>query len=153
MEQLESVIDLNFTALIRCTRLAFKSMELRGVHGYIVNINSVYGRTTAPFLKDQYIPLGVYPCSKFAVTAASDLMRVELNEMKNFKVRVTSICPGVVQTALFKNANTSEEMEKRFYKNPVLNANHIADTVIYVLSTPYEVTINELTIRATGSEL
>lgn len=61
MKELQNLIDLNFTASIRCARLAFKSMQARDTFGYIININSVYGHGVAPFAADETIHIGVYP--------------------------------------------------------------------------------------------
>lgn len=153
MEELQKTIDLNFTASVRCARLAFKSMLERKTYGYIVNINSVYGHGVSPFAADETIHIGVYPGTKYAITATTEVMRMELNLMKNYKVRVSSVSPGVVQTGLFKAAQMSEKTENILYRKPVLKPVNIADAICYLLSTPFEVTINELTIRATGAEL
>lgn len=153
MKEMQNTIDLNFTASIRCARLAFKSMQKCDSHGYIININSVYGHEVAPFAADETIQIGVYPGTKYAITASSEVMRMELNIMKNYKVRVSSVSPGVVQTGLFKAASMSDKTEGILYRRPVLKPENIADAIAYLLSTPYEVTINELTIRATGAEL
>lgn len=153
MTGLQNTIDLNFTASIRCARLAFKSMQSRGSYGYIININSVYGHGVAPLASEETIQIGVYPGTKYAITASSEVMRMELNIMKNYKVRVSSVSPGVVQTGLFKAAAMNNKTEEMLYRKPVLKPENIADAILYLLSTPYEVTVNELTIRATGAEL
>lgn len=80
-------------------------------------------------------------------------MRFELNQMKNRKVRVTNIAPGVVLTNLYKNADVKTDDEDAVYKNPILRAKDVADQVIYLLTTPYEVHITNLIVRATGADL
>jgi NADP-dependent 3-hydroxy acid dehydrogenase YdfG len=153
MREIQNTIDLNFTASIRCARLAFKSLQERDSFGYIININSVYGHAVAPIAANETIQIGVYPGTKYAITASSEVMRMELNIMKNYKVRVSSVSPGVVHTNLFKAGSMSDETENILFRSNVLKPENIADAIAYLLSTPPEVTINELTIRATGAEL
>lgn len=86
MSELAMNVDLNFTAVVRCSRLAFKSMEARNVYGYIINMNSVYGHYIAPI---SLMQIGVYAATKHAITATSETMRRELIKMRNSKVRVT----------------------------------------------------------------
>lgn len=78
-------------------------------------------------------------------------MRRELNNMKNNKVRVSSISPGLVQTNIFKSADIKQDMEDKLFQKS-LAPDDIADTVCYLLSLPYSVNIHELMIRATGSD-
>jgi NADP-dependent 3-hydroxy acid dehydrogenase YdfG len=87
MAELAMNIDLNFTASIRCARLAFKSMETRGNHGYIVNMNSVLGHLKPAPLEG--VNIGVYPGTKYAITISTEIMRQELLCKQNTKVRVT----------------------------------------------------------------
>lgn len=149
MSELAMNVDLNFTAVVRCARLAFKSMEARGSYGYIVNLNSVYGHYIAPI---RQMHVGVYPGTKYAITATSEVMRRELIRMENTKVRVTSVSPGLVQTNIFTAAEVAQEAQERLFKN-VLSPADIADTVCYLLTLPYSVNVNEITVRATGNEL
>lgn len=86
MSELAKNVDLNFTAVVRCARLAFKSMESRGAYGMIINMNSVYGHYVAPI---KLMNVGVYPGTKHAITATSEVMRRELIRVENHKVRVT----------------------------------------------------------------
>lgn len=72
--------------------------------------------------------------------------------MKNMKVRVTSVSPGLVQTNIFKAAEVNQDTEEKLMKHSLTPAD-IADTVCYLLSLPYSVNVNEIIVRATGAEL
>jgi NADP+-dependent farnesol dehydrogenase len=151
MEEISQIVDLNFTAVVRCARLAFRSMEARGKHGYIVNINSIHGHSIAPF--DNSVQIGVYPATKYAVTATTEVMRRELVNLKNKKVRVTSLSPGFVKTNILNSAGFSKEVQDQFFENPFIYPEDIADNIAYLLSTPSHVNIAEITIRPTGGNL
>lgn len=149
MADLAHIVDLNFTALVRCSRLAFKSMESRDAYGYIININSSYGHALPP-MPDR-INIGVYPSTKYAVTAAAEIMRNELISLENRKVRITSLSPGVVKTNIFAAAGYSDEHREAFLAQPHLLPEDISETVAFLLTVPYHVSIHELMVRATGS--
>lgn len=151
MAENAKVIDLNFTAVVRCARLAFKSMEARGNYGYIVNINSVYGHLSP--LQPEGINVGVYPGTKYAITVSTEVMRQELLRLQNRKIRVTSISPGVVDTNIFASAGIAQKDVGSLLEIPHLCPEDIGDTVAYLLSTPYHVNVHEITVRATGSIL
>lgn len=87
MTELSKVIEVNFTGVVRCTRHAFKSMVKRNDYGYIININSVVGHEIPGF--DGEFKLSIYPGTKHAITAYTHILRQELNQMKNQKVRAT----------------------------------------------------------------
>lgn len=144
MSEIVNHIDVNYTAVIRCTRLVFKSMEARDAYGYVININCVYGHYVHPTTDVQ---LGIYASTKFAVKTTSDVMRFELNRMKNRKIRITNLSPGVC------NRKPSKEIDNSSFINPAIKPEHIGDTVIYLLKTPHDITITDLQIRATGSDL
>ncbi|CRK93212.1 CLUMA_CG006756, isoform A [Clunio marinus] len=148
MSELSLLIDLNFTSLVRCSRLAFKSMQTRDSYGYIININSVRGHT----VPDASTQFGVYPATKFAITAATETMRKELLEIKNKKVRVTSLSPGAVHTNIFEAAKFPKKTTENILNLPHLQPDDIGETVAYLLSVPYHISIHELTVRATGGE-
>lgn len=51
-----------------------------------------------------------------------------------------------------KSAGYSKDVEEAIFDvEPSLEPDDIADTVVYLLSTPYSVNVTELTIRPTGS--
>ncbi len=75
-------IDVNFSGVVRATRLAYNSMKNKEF-GYIVNFNSVAGHYVPPG------PSNVYPGSKYAITATTEILRQELLYLQNDKIRVT----------------------------------------------------------------
>ena len=68
-------------------------------HGRIVNISSVVGRISLPFM-------GIYSASKFALEAVSDAMRVELAQ---HGIRVSLVEPGPIETRFSVNCAGSGE--------------------------------------------
>lgn len=149
MDDLQKCMDVNFSGTIRCARYAFKSMEKRNVFGCIINVNSVAGHR---IIDMGDCNLGLYSVSKHALVAATETLRFELNNLKNKKVRVTSISPGLIDTSLFKSSQLPETVLNRIdTKIEKLTTQDIVDVCIYVLSMPYRINVSELIIRATGS--
>lgn len=100
---------------------------LKDARGHLLLTGSVAGRRA--------LPGSLYSCTKWAVTAMGEAARQEL---EGTGVRVTLIEPGVVATP--------------FYDNPVsggLEADDIARTVMWVVSQPAHVDINEVLVRPT----
>ncbi|SRX54849.1 SDR family oxidoreductase [Aequorivita sp. CIP111184] len=111
--------------------------------GHIVNIASVDG-------KELYKGGAVYGASKAAIIALSRAMRMELSP--EFGIKVTSIEPGTVATDLRDDITDKELLnDKDYSKNePKLKSEDIARAVVYALSEPDGVNINELLIKPTG---
>lgn len=144
-------IDVDFTGAVRTARLAFKSMETRDSYGYIININSNFSNQLTPMSN---IELGVYSGACSAISTTSNVMRYEINRLKNRKVRVTNLNLGVVKnTNIFKIARISLDDEKTLYVNPTLVPEDLEETVAYLLALPYGVNVSEMTIRATGADV
>jgi NAD(P)-dependent dehydrogenase (short-subunit alcohol dehydrogenase family) len=81
-EDFQSLLNLNFMAMVRCTRAAAKPLIESG--GHIVNIGSLAAKSAAKFV-------GAYPVSKHAVAAYSHQLRLELADQG---VHVLLVCPG-----------------------------------------------------------
>jgi short-subunit dehydrogenase len=95
LDEIESLIATNVTALIALTRLAVPSMSERG-RGHIVNISSMAGKVAAPYYT-------LYSASKHAVVGFSWSLRAEL---KSKGVGVSVVCPGYVEdTGMFSYRN------------------------------------------------
>lgn len=110
---------------IRATLPALKEAQ-----GHLVLTSSVAGRRA--------LPGSLYSATKWAVTAMGEAARQELN---GTGVRVTLIEPGMVDTP--------------FFDNPVedaLEPDDIARAVLYAVTQPARVDVNEILIRPTSQE-
>ncbi|CAH1118696.1 unnamed protein product [Phaedon cochleariae] len=140
-EMWRTILEVNVLGLCIATREAIQDMNKNEIDGHIVHINSIAGH------KVPDIPLfNIYPASKFAVTALTESLRVELNSLQS-KIKITSISPGAVATE-FINASgiqPDEQVSKAFKVS--LNPEDVANAVLYVLSTPPHVQVQELTIK------
>lgn len=151
VRELSYNIDVDFIGSVRCSRLAYKSMETRDTYGYIINVNANFSNLLTP-LKD--IELGVYSGACSALATTSNVMRYELNRLKNRKVRVSNLNLGVVKnTNIFKTARLSSDAENALYVNPVLEPSDIEETVGFLLALPYGVNVSDMTVRATGADV
>ncbi|RZC38891.1 dehydrogenase/reductase SDR family member 11, partial [Asbolus verrucosus] len=142
-EAWKSVLDLNVLSLCIASREAIKLMRLYDIDGHIVHINSIFGHKVPNF-----VGLNIYPASKFAVTALAESLRQELNSIGS-KIKISSVSPGVVASEL-TSQNPDPEKRAMYENMPILEAENIADGVIYVLSTPEDVQVYELTIKPVG---
>lgn len=85
--QLRETIDTNVLAVAICSREAVQSMRKRNVDGHIVHINSCAGHKI-PYFVGLYPSFNIYPSTKYAVTAMTEVMRQELQTF-NTKIKVT----------------------------------------------------------------
>jgi NADP-dependent 3-hydroxy acid dehydrogenase YdfG len=123
----------------------WRSMVLTNVYGAALTI-----RATLPALKESQghllltgsvagrraLPGSLYSATKWAVTAMGESARQELNDTG---VRVTLIEPGMVDTPFFSNRPTS-----------ALDADDIARAVMFAVSQPAHVDVNEILVRPTA---
>ena len=102
--------------------------SLKRARGHLLLTGSVAGRRA--------LPGSLYSATKWAVTAMGEAARQELNETG---VRVTLIEPGMVDTPFFS-------------KRPVgaLEPDDVAKVVMFAVSQPPEVDVNEILVRPTA---
>ena len=134
------MIDVNLLGLLYCTHAALPLLRERG-GGTIVNVSSVAGRHANP-------GSAVYNLTKFGVHAFSEALR---QEVLDAGIRVVIVAPGMVVTELLDH-NTNPvvlEAAKRMREEigEPLTADDIADAIVYAVSRPTHVAINELLIR------
>jgi NADP-dependent 3-hydroxy acid dehydrogenase YdfG len=101
---------------------------LKETQGHILITGSVAGRRA--------LPGSLYSATKWAVTAMGEAVRADLNDTG---IRTTVIEPGMVDTP--------------FFDNPVQNAlepDDIARAVMFAVSQPRHVDVNEILIRPTA---
>src|SRR6478672_77744 len=99
-EQAKVVFETNVIGLLRVTRAVLPSMRQKR-DGLIINIGSVLGRVTFPFL-------GIYGASKFAVEALTDSLRYEVSQLG---IEVVEVQPSAYPTNLFASVQTPADTE------------------------------------------
>ncbi|GAA4308239.1 SDR family oxidoreductase [Pontixanthobacter gangjinensis] len=137
-----NTVEVNLKGTLRTIYSALPKMK-ENQNGHIVNIASVDGK--------EIFPGGsIYGASKAAVIELSKAMRMELSP--EFNIRVTAIEPGTVNTNLRDDITDQELLNDKDYggDEPKLKVEHIADAVLYAISQPESVNVNELMVKPTG---
>ncbi len=139
IEDWDMMIDTNVKGLLYVSREVL-SIMVNNKKGHIINIGSIAG-------KEVYPKGNIYCASKFAVDAISQGMRIDLNK---HNIKVSQINPGLVETNFsmvrFKD---DKERSKAVYKdvNPLVSED-IANVIDYVISSPENVNISDITVLA-----
>jgi NADP-dependent 3-hydroxy acid dehydrogenase YdfG len=136
-----TMVNVNLLGLLYCTAAALPILRAQE-SGDIVNISSVAGRHARA-------GSAVYNLTKFGVGAYSEALRQEVTEGG---IRVTLIEPGFVDTELQGHnkgvvLETIESMREEM--GEVLRAQDIANGILYAVSQPPHVSVNEILIRPT----
>jgi NADP-dependent 3-hydroxy acid dehydrogenase YdfG len=146
VEHWERMINVNLLGLLYCTHATLPIMGEAG-GGHIVNVSSVAGRQAT-------LGSAVYNMTKFGVVAFSEALR---QEVLHANVRVTCVEPGFVDTELQghnEHPMVVEQIEKMKDQlgDGVLQAADIADAIVYAVSRPPRVAINEVLVRPTKQQ-
>lgn len=104
---------------------------LREREGHVLLTGSVAGR--------KVMPGSLYSCTKWAVTAMAEALRLDLD---GTGIRTTLISPGAVQTPFFDQAAEGR-----------LDPDDIARAVLYALQQPPTVDVNEIAIRPISQQV
>ena len=107
-----------------------------------MNVSSVAGRIVFPGGT-------IYCATKHFVHAASEGMRAELHP---HNIRVTTIAPGYVETELqshIPDKNISGALHDMYKDMDVLQSEDIAAAILYALTQPAHVSVNEVLVRPT----
>ncbi len=137
----ERMIDTNMKGLLYVTRKIAPSM-VEKKHGHIVNIGSTAG-------KEAYEKGNVYCGTKHAVDAITKGMRID---MLKHKIKVTAINPGMVETefSLVRFKGDEEKADKVYKGFTPLYGKDVADAILYVITRPEHVCINDMILTATA---
>ncbi|MBB5234829.1 SDR family oxidoreductase [Deinococcus budaensis] len=133
------MIEVNLLGLMYATHAALPHMRAGG-GGHIVNISSVSGRGASPTSAG-------YSASKWGVGGFSEGLR---QEVRLDRIRVTVIEPGVVATELtdhITHQETRAAYEGRIAQMTPLESGDIAAAVVYAVTQPERVNVNEILIR------
>jgi all-trans-retinol dehydrogenase (NAD+) len=92
--EMRRTVDINLLGVMWMTRQFLGDM-MAANSGHIVNIASAGGLLAVPLLAD-------YCATKFAVVGYSDTLRMEMKKFGCPGVKISCICPSVIDTGMFK---------------------------------------------------
>jgi 3-hydroxy acid dehydrogenase / malonic semialdehyde reductase len=136
-EDEQTVLETNVHGVLRMTRLCLPHLR---DGGHIVNMGSVAGR-------EPYQNAAVYIASKFAVRGFTYALRQDL---LGRPIHLTTVDPGLVETNFSRvRFRGDEEKATAVYQglDPV-RPEDVAECVIFALTRPPHVNIDELVIKA-----
>jgi len=134
-EDFDVNLNVNLRGAFFCSRAALRAMIPRR-SGTIVNIASSSG-------KKPYPTQGAYCAAKAGLIALSKVMAMEL---RPHNIRVHVLCPGGVDTRLAAEIHPTRD------KTGWIRPEDIAAAILYLLSTPENITLDELVIRRFEAE-
>lgn len=138
------MLELNVLSLIASTQAALPGMRARR-EGHIVNIASTAGRTANPNAAG-------YAATKFGVVGFSEALR---REVYQHNIRVSVIEPGVVETELREHIGHAQvQAATNAWAEGMrqLQSRDVADTILFCVTRPAHVNINEVLMRPTDQE-
>ena len=133
----ETVLETNVHGVLRMTRLCLPHLR---DGGHIVNMGSIAGR-------QPYENAAVYIASKYAVRGFTYALREDL---LGRPIHLTTIDPGLVETNFSRvRFRGDEEKANAVYAGvEAVRPEDVADCVIFVLSRPPHVNIDEVVVKA-----
>ena len=136
------MIDVNIKGVLYGIAAALPYMQ-RQKAGHIINVSSVAGHKVRP-------GGAVYSATKHAVRVISEGLR---QEVKPYNIRTTVISPGMVDTELPNSATEPDVAEnmRKMYEFAV-PAESFARAVVFAMSQPEDVDVNEILYRPTRQE-
>ncbi|MES1026310.1 SDR family oxidoreductase [Gloeocapsa sp. BRSZ] len=127
----QAVMNLNLTSVFQCILGVLPTMRDRGT-GTIVNVASVAGLQPFP-------SWGAYSVSKAGLIALSKTLAAE--ERQN-GIRVTTICPGAVDTELWNSNTVGIKLER----SAMLTPESVAQSILHTVLLPEQAVVEELTL-------
>jgi NADP-dependent 3-hydroxy acid dehydrogenase YdfG len=144
IDEWDRMIDVNLKGVLYGIAAALPYMQQQK-SGHIINVSSVAGHKVGP-------GFAVYAATKHAVRALSEGLR---QEVKPYNIRTTVISPGAVATELPNGVTdpAAAERIREFYAEVAIPADSFARTVVFAMSQPDDVDINEILFRPTRQEI
>jgi len=138
----KKMLDVNVMGVLNGIHVVLADMISRN-EGTIINTSSIAGRKT-------FANHAAYCGTKFAVHAITENIR---EEIAPHNVRMITIAPGVVETALLSHTTSHEIIDGYTeWKNDIgggLQPENIADVIAFAYSQPQHICIREIVIATT----
>jgi NADP-dependent 3-hydroxy acid dehydrogenase YdfG len=136
-EDEQQVFETNVNGLVRMTRLCLPHIR---DGGHIVNLGSIAGRQA-------YEKAASYVASKFAVRGFTYALREDL---LGRPIRITTVDPGLAETefSIVRFKGDTEQAAAVYQGVEPLVAEDIADCILFALTRPWHVNIDEIVVKA-----
>ncbi|HLY94380.1 MAG TPA: SDR family NAD(P)-dependent oxidoreductase [Gaiellaceae bacterium] len=136
-EDEETVFGTNVNGLVRMTRLCLPHIR---DGGHIVNLGSIAGRQA-------YEGAASYVASKFAVRGFTYALREDL---LGRPIRISTVDPGLSETefSIVRFKGDTEKAASVYKGVDPLQAEDVAECIMFVLTRPFHVNVDEMVIKA-----
>ncbi len=134
----QQVLDLNLTSVFQCIQAVLPGMRDRQ-RGTIVNVASIAGHNAFP-------GWGAYCVSKAALITLSKVLAAE---ERAHGIRVTTVCPGAVDTPIWDTATVQAD----FNRAAMLTPEVVAQTILHTVQLPQAAVVEELTLMSSAGVL
>ena len=140
LDDWDAMIDGNVKGLMYVTKAILPQMVERKA-GQIINLGSIAGIEVYP-------KGNVYCASKFAVDAFTQGLRIDLNP---YNIRVCAVHPGLVETefSMVRFKGDEQRSEAVYNSLDALQAEDVANAIVYMVDAPPHVTVADLTLLPT----
>lgn len=144
-EEWDQCIDVNLKGVLYGVGAVLPIMQDQK-SGQNIFVSSVAGHVVMP-------GGGVYCATKFGIRAIGESLRQEVKEYGN--LRTTILSPGAVDTELPASVKAEgvHESISEFYEEQAIPASSFARAVVYAVSQPDEVDVNEILFRPTSQSM
>ncbi|OWR30027.1 oxidoreductase [Saccharibacillus sp. O23] len=140
IDEWNRMIDVNIRGVLHGIASGLPVMRRQG-GGQFVNVASIGAYSVTP-------TAAVYCATKYAVKAISEGLRMETGS----EIRVTLVSPGVTESELADSISDEHaRAAMREYRRIALPARAIAEAILYAVSQPEGVDVNELVVRPAKS--
>jgi NADP-dependent 3-hydroxy acid dehydrogenase YdfG len=146
LEEWDRMVAINVLGLLYVAHAAIQPLLAAAQDGPrnvsdMVNISSIAGRVARR-------GSGVYNLTKHGVGAFSESLRQEFGDRR---LRVSLVEPGAVTTELSSHMRPEiqERSRERFGNIERLKSEDIAEAIEYIVTRPWHMAVNEITIRPT----
>jgi len=130
LQRWHDMIDTNLNGIFYITSKIVPLMKKNNASSHIINIGSILGKTTR-------LDSAAYSATKYGIQGFSEALSKEL---RTYNIKVTCVNPGSIETCFFEQSGIEVHSN-------MLQPKDIAALIIHVLETPFNMLIDEITLR------
>lgn len=130
MDAWKNMIDTNLNAVHYLCSKIIPLMKQGKQTAHIINIGSILGKVSAA-------SKGAYSATKYALQGYSEAL---FKELRKDQIKVTCFNPGSMNTTFFESSGIEGN-------NNMLDPSALADIITFILESPDNVLIDELSVR------